>query len=125
MDPLLEQLLLPWWKIIVYFGALVLGGIGIKVSLTFNVNTWMEERRKSKAHAEHRKRASKCGHRWTLYPNSVYSQCNLCLVNIPTSTLLAAEQFKVKPIILAKNHGVMINLSAGALVTTDYVGQRK
>ena len=125
MDPLLEQLLLPWWKIIVYFVALVVGGIGIKVSLKFNVNTWMEDRKQSKALAEQGKIIAECGHMWTLYPNSIYSQCNLCSAYIQTTTLLAAEQLEVKPIILATNPGVRLNPSAGELVATDYVGQRK
>ena len=125
MDPLLEQLLLPWWKIIAYFLALVVGVIGIRVSLKFDVNTWMEQRRKSKLLADQRRRAAKCGHVWTLYPSSVYSQCNFCLAYIQTSTLLVGQQLDVQPTIVGTNYAAVLNPTEGAIVATGYIGHRE
>ena len=125
-NSILDQLLLPWWKIVVYFLVVVLAAISVKVSLTFNVNTWLQDRRKAQAVKERKRTVGECGHAWTLYPDSVYSQCNLCLAYINTSTLLTAEKhFAIKPIIMGTHFRVTVAPTEGSMVVGDYSGQRK
>ena len=126
-NSILENLLVPWWKIVVYFLLAVLAAISIKVSFTFNLNTWQKDREEAKRTKELEKRSSECGHVWTLFSVSVYSQCNLCLAFIFTSTLLyARENFDPKPLIVAEETRHRISPVAGQVFAyDDYIGKRK
>ncbi len=125
---ILETLLVPWWKIVVYFATAVVGVIGIKISLTFDINTWMQDRRKEKKINELKKIASECGHVWTLYPDSRFSQCNLWMSFIATSTLtlaVANVHLKEKPLFAGTFYQGHIEPPEGTFGVSDYVGQRK
>ena len=125
-NSILENLLLPWWKILLYLFAAVVAVFTIKVSLTFNLNTWLQDRKKAKEVEELKKIASECGHVWTLYPGSVYSRCNLCLAFIATSTLVyAKEHFDKRPLFAGVHHGVHIVPPKPSIMVTDYIGKRK
>ena len=85
---ILEALFLPWWKILAYIGATALAAIAIRITVKFDANTWLENKRSANAIKESRKRATVCRHVWTLYTHSQYSVCNQCEALIATSTLL-------------------------------------
>ena len=96
MEPgILNELLSPWWRTVVSLAAAMLvvvaGAVGIKLAIRFDINVWLQDRRNAKALKERIKRADKCGHVWTLYHASTFSQCNLCLAYIATSTLLVFD----------------------------------
>ena len=86
-----QTYLLPWWKPLVYVFAGIFTLVTIKVGLTFNINTWLQDRRKRKLEDRLEQAVAECGHVWTLYPNSDFSQCNLCTAYIKTATLLFAR----------------------------------
>ena len=123
---IVEELLKPWWKIVVYIVASALAIVSIRLSLTLDLNALLKERRVIRAARETEKRVAECGHVWTLYPNSPYSQCNLCTAFIFTSTLVyAVEHLANKPLIVGVDPGTVIRVGEGSIVATDYIGQRK
>ena len=126
MDGLtLEAFLLPWWKPIVYLFSLVLMLLTVRIAINFDVNTWMESRRKSKDIKARQKRSMNCSHAWTLYHTSPYSQCNYCLAWIATSTLLAAIQLSDhKPIIFGESYVIIATPSVGDIIVNDFIGKR-
>lgn len=122
---LIEELLSPWWKVLVYMVGLIGTIVAIKLVVKLDVNKWMEYRREAKLLKTELKSAEECGHVWTLYPSSMYSQCNLCFVFILTSTLKAAMDFDIKPYIIAQVTGMAIKPTKGAITTSDYIGKRR
>ena len=40
-----EAIFLPWWKILLYMLGLVLAVVTIRISIKFDMNTWLENRR--------------------------------------------------------------------------------
>lgn len=65
-----------------------------------------------------RKRIQRCKHAWALYEDSVYSFCELCMVNITTSRLAHlvanAKHMKSPPYITATVYGVVREPGKGA-----------
>ena len=119
----LEQLFVPWWKVVVYLIFALLALFSFKVRVQFNVNDWLQKRADAKALKEWQERASNCTHSWTLYSYSIYSQCNLCQAYIETATLVFAQRHLTnKPSIIAENTGARIEPSRGEPVVVDYVG---
>ena len=114
----LEALFLPWWKIVLYIGALAVAIITIRFTISFNINFWLESRRAAKAIKERRKRARSCRHFWTLYHSSQYSRCNRCAAFIATTTLLA---FESDPLVLiaGDNWGDRINPGQRSILVED------
>ena len=100
--------------------------VAIRIVVKFDVNQWMKDLREGKIRRESAKRAEKCGHVRTLYPHCVYSQCNMCLAFIHTSTLqFTRTHMDIKPIIVGIANGIMITPGVGDIVATDYIGNRK
>ena len=125
---LIEQLLLPWWKGVVYilviaFSA-VASAVAIKITFTFNLNEWMERKAEERTTREVRKRAMDCAHSWTLYPSSPYSQCVSCQSWISTSILMVAREYGVSPAprILAEFPGAVVQPRRGMVVVSNYMG---
>ena len=97
----------------------------IRIVITFDVNQWQKDRREANARKDAEKVVTQCGHVWTLYPHSEFSQCNMCLALIKTSTLLFAKtQMDPKPIIVATRIGITIKPGSG-IVVASYVGGRQ
>ena len=120
-----EAVLLPWWKIVIYIASLVLAVITIKVTITFDLNVWLKERKEAKELREREKASRKCAHIWTLYPNNPYSRCDRCLILISTSILLTARAvLEPKPVISGELHGIIMKPGKNEMVTSDYVGAR-
>ena len=88
---MLEELLVPWWKILLYMLGLIATLVVIRIVIKFDVNQWQKDRREAKARKDGEKVVTQCGHVWTLYPHSEFSQCNVCLALIKTLTLLFAK----------------------------------
>ena len=123
---MLEEILLPWWKILSYMAALIATAVAIKVVIKFDVNLWFKDLREGRRRRDSVKRAEQCGHVWTLYPQCVYLQCNMCLAFIFTSTLLfAMTHFDIKPLIVGKANDIMITPGERDIIATDYIGNRK
>ena len=117
--------LLPWWKPLAYLGGLTAIGATIRLSLTFNFNEYLKEREARKAQKERMRDVKSCAHIWTLYPSSEFSQCNLCMAIIKTSTLLFAnEHVDPKPVIIATRVGININPGGSAIQVSSYIGNR-
>ena len=109
-----------------YLFSLVLMFLTVRIAINFDVNAWMESRRKSKGIKAKQKRSMNCSHAWTLYHLSPFSQCNYCLAWIATSTLLATLQLSdCKPIIFGESHRIFATPSDGDIVVTDFVGKRE
>ena len=117
---------LPWWKPLVYLLGSLFTLVGLKVGLTFNINTWLQDRRRHKLEDRLEQTVAECGHVWTLYPNSDFSQCNLGTAYIKTSTLMFARaHFDEKPMIVATSPGLIVTPGEGSFLATSYVGKRK
>ena len=118
---ILEELLSPWWKILLYILGLAVAIIAIKIVIKFDVNVWLKDRRTNKAKKKYEHQVLQCNHGWTLYPDSAYSQCNGCQALIQTSTLMVALNLAdEKPIIMGTRYGIVIHPKRGALVVKDY-----
>ena len=123
---ILEELLSPWWKILLYMLGLVATAVAIKIVIKFDVNQWLRDLREGKIRRASAVRAEQCGHMWTLYTHCIYSQCNMCLAFIPTSTLqFARNHLDIKPLIVGIAEGIMITPGVGDIVATNYIGNRK
>ena len=102
----LEQLILPWWKLPLYMLAVVVSGVAIRIAIKFDVNEWLKQRKEGRTKKDMEKAATTCGHLWTYYPHSPFSTCNLCLALIPTSTLAyAIRNLEPKPLSWARSQG--------------------
>ena len=103
---------------------LLVGTIGFKFAIAFDINAWLSARRDAKALKVKMKNARRCGHLWTLYHASPYSKCNLCAAYVATTTLLMlSDDPKIR--IAGENWNLQIHIrSAGALVH-DPVGTRR
>ena len=100
---IIEALVLPWWKIVIYVALSVIAVITVKFTVTFDLNTWLKERRETKKLKESEQIVSECAHIWTLYICSPYSRCDKCLVLISTAILLfAREHLETKPLVLGR-----------------------
>ena len=124
-NSVVEALILPWWKIPVYIVTVTLGIITIRISVKFDMNTWLEARRESKELRGREKASRKCPHIWTLYPTSPYSRCDNCLILISTSILaLARSSLGPKPAISGQLPGIFMKPGKNEMVTSDYMGAR-
>ena len=126
MEPeLLNELLSPWWRlplsITVTVFAVVVGAIGVKLAIKFDINVWLQDRRSAKAFKARKKHADRCRHMWTLYHASPFSLCNLCLAYIATSTLLLYFD-SPEVIIVGENWGYLLKPAAGSVVAMHPVG---
>ena len=121
---LLEQLLIPWWKPVVYVATLVIAAVTIRISIKFDFNEWQKNRQRERRTKEQQKAVERCSHVWTLYPHSQYSICNICQVLHSTSTLMA---LRGSPgiVIAGERYGMDIKAEAGALIAMDPYGRRK
>ena len=120
-----EAVLLPWWKPVVYIVVATLGIIAIRISVKFDVNAWLKDRKEAKELKDREKASRKCQHIWTLYPNNPYSRCDNCLILISTSILLFARAYsETKPVISGELHGIMMKPGRNEMVTSNYVGTR-
>lgn len=114
-----EAVLLPWWKIVIYIASLVLAVI----TITFNLNDWLEERKQATRLRDRQKASSKCQHIWTLYADNPYSRCDKCLTLISTGILLTARAYlNPKPFISGEMRGMMMKPGKNEMVTTNYMG---
>ena len=121
---LLEQLLIPWWKPVVYVATLVIAAVTIRVSIKLDFNEWQKNRQRERRTKEQQKAAERCSHVWTLYPQSQYSICNICQVLHSTSTLMALRG-SPDIVIAGERYGMEIKADAGALIAMDPYGRRK
>ena len=123
MDPtLLNELVSPWWKPIVFTAAMFLiiiaGIIVVRVTIKFDLNVWLQDRRDAKALKNRIKQADQCGHMWTLYRNSPFSLCNLCQAHIATSTLLLVRSHP-EVTIVAENRDLMTTPGGGDVIVPN------
>lgn len=119
----LEALLLPWWKVVTYLLTLTVSAIAIKVTINFDLNEWLKQRRTNKLLEEIGNRSLECSHGWTLYPNNAYSQCVGCQAWIATGLLVTARQLGVEGLmILAEYPGVTVTQEE-MVVISDYQGK--
>ena len=124
-NSLVEALLLPWWKPVIYMVTVTLGAITFKISVNFDINTWLKERKESKELRDREKASRKCSHIWTLYTHSPYSRCDKCLILISTSILnFASEYSSTKPLISGIANGVLMKPGTKEIVTSDYIGSK-
>ena len=120
---LIETLIVPWWKVIVYSLAIAVSILAIRISIKVDLNKWSSDRRDAKLQKEKIKLAKKCMHAWTLYPSNHLSFCSMCHAGISTSILMAARLIAdVKPIILAAHPWVTITPPRTTVVVSDYIG---
>ena len=121
----LEAILLPWWKLVIYMATVTLGIIAVRISIKFDVNKWLKTRNEAKRIKDREKASRNCKHIWTLYTNSPYSRCDNCLVLISTSILVAARAgLNPKPVI-SGHTSLLMTPGADELVTSGYIGDRK
>ena len=118
--------MLPWWKILLYILGTALAVITIRISIKFDLNTWLQSRRTDKEIKERVKRSEECPHLWTLYRLSPYSSCNMCLSWIATSTLLAASQLAgYKHVIAGESSNLLVHPEPNAVIVSNPIGARK
>ena len=129
MDPaLLNDLISPWWRPMVLLAVTVvsvaIAVIAVRVTVSFDLNEWLRDRRDAKVRKTKMKLAKRCEHVWTLCHASMYSRCNLCLAFIPTTTLLATlDDPQVS--IAGQSYNAVYRTTAGGVVATDPVGNRR
>lgn len=99
-----ESIFLPWWKILVYVTAVVIATVAIRITVKFDLNAFLKDRREDKKLSERKRDIEKCAHIWTLYTNSPYSRCDRCLCLISTSILLSLRQSSAPPVISATSN---------------------
>ena len=122
---IVEALLLPWWKILLYIVITTIGIITIRITVKFDINTWLQERKEAKALEDRDKASRKCQHLWTLYTHSPYSRCDKCLVLISTSILnFAREHSNTKPLISGIANGIVMTPGKNEIVIDNYIGAR-
>ena len=123
---IMETILIPWWKPLIYLAAITLCVITIRISIKFDLNTWLKARKKSKELKHREKIIRNCQHIWTLYTHSPYSICERCRVLISTSILLIAmESLDPKLVILGYVPMMAIKPRQNRLITSDYIGAKK
>ena len=107
-----------------YILVIALSAVAIKVTISLDLNAWLERRREAKMLAHIGKRAKRCRHAWTLHPNNTFSQCAMCLAWIPTAILITARELlgDGKLIILAEYHGEIVPPKGVIIVVHDYIG---
>ena len=119
---LIESLLLPWWKVVIYIVVTVLT---VRIAITLNINEWMKSRAQSKAQRDRVKRVEECKHAWTLHHYGLYSQCVSCHAFISNSLLVMARNVQDPDLlIVGEVRGVAITPGEGDLVAT-YWGRIK
>ena len=119
------MLLSYWWQICAILLTVVFAVIAIQVTVQFDVNVWLEYRRKSKEMQERMDIASACKHMWTLYRDYPYSRCNMCHAFISTSTLLFLQEFSdEKPPIMGEGVGMGEGVNKGDILVKDAFGGR-
>lgn len=128
---MVEELLLPWWKLPFYALALGLMVLSIRVAITFNMNDFLENRRQDKLNRYNLKRANQCSHCWTLFVDSPHSRCDFCNGLISTTLLLTMQQLALQeddithPMISGQVRGITIEPQEGGILVSDYIGKRE
>ena len=119
----MEAIILPWWKLPIYIAIATLGIVAIRISIKFDMNSWLKARTESKTLKERRKVSRRCLHMWTLYDDSPYSRCDKCQILISTSILVASCATQdPKPIMSCQVSGMRIRPGKNELVTSNYIG---
>ena len=128
MDPaILNELFSPWWRPIVAIATtvfiVVVGIIAVRFTVKFDLNVWLRDRRDAKALKERKKRVDGCGHVWTLYRFSQFSQCNFCLAYIATSSLVVFYDSPAVSI-AGEDWDLLLNPPAGSIIVANPIGTR-
>ena len=112
------------WTLIAVVAVVGLIGAVVAFRIRFDLNVWLRDRRDEKILKEFNKRADRCAHAWTLYPNDTYSQCVGCEAWIQTNMLLAARRVgDVKPLILGERPGVVVKHDGPFVLVNNYIGK--
>ena len=120
---LVREVFSPWWKILIYMFLGAISIVSARLIFTFNLNQWLEGRRKDKQTRDLLKAAERCKHAWTLYSRSPYSVCSKCHVLISTSILLLARRANVPDLVIIFEDWTQGLTSPGGLpITHNYVG---
>ena len=128
MEPsIVEAIFLPWWRSLVYLFALVIGTIAIRITVNFDLNTYLQERKEEKYDQARLKAIEECGHVWTLYWNSPYSRCDRCLCLISTSVLnlMLSESVSGPRPFISGHSSLLMTPGAKEVVVGNYVGKRE
>ena len=121
----LEALILPWWKLPIYLLAITLSIVTIRVSIRFDINSWLQERRKLRERKQRLKFVEQCQHLWTLYTASPHSRCNRCNALIATTTVQAElELSHDKPLIAGVSNNLIANSNEGDILVSNSIGAR-
>ena len=106
--------------------SLAISTIAVKIAITLNGNELIRQFGEWRATRTRMKAAKRCGHVWTLFPASPYSQCNFCMAVIATTTLQFARDYaEVKPFIAGIRHGEVLTPGEGRIYVSDHIGNRK
>ena len=110
--------------IVVTVLAIVVGIIAVRVTIRFDLNAWLRDRREAKILKSKMKLAKQCDHMWTLYHASPYSRCNLCLAYIATTTLLVFQD-DPRVSIAGESWNHMFRTVAGGVIAQSPAGHRR
>ena len=122
---MVEELLVPWWKILIYVLFATFSVAAIRFTIKLDLNELLKRRRRAKLLNEIGKRSDRCRHGWILYPHSTYSQCSICQAWINTGVLLMAKSIGDKDlIIIAERPGINVDLKDEHIIVVDYVGKK-
>ena len=124
----LEELLIPWWKLPIYVLSIGLTTVCVRIAITFDVNAWLQKKQEDKQKKEALKRVNECSHIWTLYRSSTHSRCDRCGCLISTTLLLSANEFSKRgkvpaPTFSGEANRMLIHVGVGDIITDDYVGK--
>ena len=120
---IVREVFSPWWKILLYMLGVALSVASIRVVFRFDVNTWLETRRKDKLRRDQQKAIEQCRHAWNLYPRSPHSVCSKCYVLISTSILQLCRTGQLPGLtIIAEDWTQTITAGGGTLTTANAIG---
>lgn len=124
---IVEAIFLPWWKSLVYLFSLVIGTIAIRITVNFDLNTYLQERKEEKYYQARLKASEECGHVWTLYLNSPYYRCDRCLCLISTSVLnlMSSESVSGPRPLISGYSSLLMTPGAKEVIVENYVGNRR
>ncbi len=130
MEPsVVETIFLPWWKSAVYiftvFFGLVAAVIAIRITINFDLNAFLKDKKEERHLRDRLKNSEKCGHVWTLYYSSPFSRCDKCLCLISTSVLLLMRNGPEPRPLISGYSNLLMTPGEKEVYVENYVGNRR
>ena len=110
-----------WWQIpvmvVVSAAGLIATILAIKVVIKFDINSFIQYRKRQEQLHYKLKVQQTCSHLWVLYPQSPFSMCSKCTILIHTARLQLGNQLGLEDFyIVSEQWGYQINAGEGSSI---------